>query len=157
MKNIGVRKQICLILIFVSAPFWALAANNLINTGKGGPAIHGYDPVAYFNAGKPVQGQADLSYAWSGATWLFSSAANRQAFIDDPQRYAPQFGGFCAYAVSFAQFADVDPEAWTIRDGKLYLNYSKHIRDTWRPRADEFIGDAEQVWPDMKPGEPDEE
>jgi hypothetical protein len=84
------------------------------------------------------------------APWHFASAENRQAFAETPRDYAPQFGGFCAYAASFGQFADVDPNAWTIVDGKLYLNYSLRVRDTWRRNAAELIGDAETLWPTMQ-------
>jgi hypothetical protein len=138
-----------LILLLSMFPVLALGADGLVNADKQGIAIHGYDPVAYFVADKPVPGRPDLAYKWSGATWLFSSTDNRQAFIDDPQRYAPQYGGFCAYAASYGQFADTDPQAWSIVDDKLYLNYSVRVRHTWRPRAAEFIGDADQLWPTM--------
>jgi YHS domain-containing protein len=83
-------------------------------------AIKGYDPVAYFKSGKPVEGTGTHEHRWMGATWRFASAANRDAFAADPQRYAPQFGGYCAWAVSQGYTADIDPEAWTIVGDKLY-------------------------------------
>jgi YHS domain-containing protein len=91
------------------------------------------DPV-YQQAG-PVKGSAQFSYEWQGATWLFSSAENRDRFNAEPDRYAPQYGGFCAYAVSKGRTASIDPEAWKIVDGKLYLNYSKGVQKkcrTWQ-------------------------
>jgi YHS domain-containing protein len=142
--------RLFLTLSLMMVPYLSLAANNLVNINEDAVAIHGYDPVAYFDAGEAEPGQSNLSYKWSGATWLFSVARNRQAFIDNPTKYAPQFGGFCAYAASYGQFADIDPEAWTIVNGKLYLNYSLRVREIWRPRAGEFIGDAEQLWPTME-------
>ena len=149
MRLYPARCRLLPILLLALASAQVLAAEGLVNTDKQGIAIHGYDPVAYFLGGKPLPGKAELAYRWSGATWLFSSADNRQTFIENPQRYAPQFGGFCAYAASYGQFADVDPQAWSIVNGKLYLNYSLRVRQIWRPRAAEFNGDAEQLWPTM--------
>jgi YHS domain-containing protein len=126
------------------------ADNHAINVDEEGVAIHGYDPVAYFTQATPVKGQAQYAYNWSGATWWFADDSNRQAFIANPQRYAPQFGGFCAYAASYGQFADIDPQAWSIVNDRLYLNFNQRVRQIWRPRAAEFIDDAEQLWPTMK-------
>jgi YHS domain-containing protein len=144
----NVRIAALLILVFVCAP--AFSADQSINANEDGIAIHGYDPVAYFVDGKTVRGEDDLDYEWSGVTWLFASEHNRQLFIEKPQAYAPQYGGFCAYAASYGQFADIDPQAWSIVNGKLYLNYSPRVRKTWRPRAAEFIRDADQLWPTME-------
>ncbi len=139
----------CAVLALLCLPLAAWAENHAVNVDEQGVAIHGYDPVAYFVLGRPVRGRPELAYHWSDADWWFASQANRKAFMAEPDHYAPQFGGFCAYAASYGQFADVDPKAWTIHRGRLYLNYSLRVRETWRPRADEFIGDAEQLWPNM--------
>lgn len=136
--------------VLLCLPLLAEADNRAVNADDDGVAIHGYDPVAYFVSGRPRKGRADLAYHWSGADWWFATPDNRSAFVAGPERYAPRFGGFCAYAASYGLFADVDPQAWTIHKGRLYLNYSLRVRETWRPRADEFIGDAEQLWPDMR-------
>ena len=136
-------------LVLLILPSLVLADNNRVNSDKDDIAIHGYDPVAYFVADKAVPGKQDLSHQWFGATWLFSNAQNRQAFIDNPQQYMPEFGGFCAYAASVGQFADVDPQAWSIVNGRLYLNFSLRVREIWRPRAEEFMGDAKLLWPTM--------
>ena len=138
-----------LLATLIAVPTAAVAATDPVNVDQSGVAIHGYDPVAYFLSAQPVQGKAALSYQWSGGTWLFASAENRQAFIDAPERYAPQFGGFCAYAASFGQFADTDPQAWTVIDDKLYLNYSLDVRDEWRAHSQALIRQAEQQWPAM--------
>lgn len=118
-----------------------------VNTTRSGVAIEGFDPVAYFEDGRPVQGSADHSVEWNGATWWFASAEHRDAFAAEPERYAPQYGGWCAYAVSEGSTARIDPEAWTIRDGKLYLNYSKKIERRWLENADERIAAADRNWP----------
>lgn len=96
-----------------------------------GKAIKGYDVVAYFTQGKPVEGDGDFTHKWRGATWRFASAANRDTFAAMPQKYAPQYGGYCAWGVSQGYTAPTDPEAWRIVDGKLYLNYSKGVQKQW--------------------------
>ena len=87
-------------------------------------AIKGYDPVAYFVQGEAVEGLETFSFTWMEATWLFSNEENLKAFEEDPEAYAPQFGGYCAYAVSQGYTYRTSPEAWKIVDGKLFLNYS---------------------------------
>ena len=114
-----------------------------------GFAIRGYDPVAYFEDNKPVKGQPEFAYEWQGAKWLFSSQANKDAFAAEPLRYAPQYGGYCAYAVSLGKTASTDPKAWTIHDGKLYLNYSKSVQRTWSKNIAENIHKADQNWPKL--------
>lgn len=146
---VSVIRLACFLGALLMAPVAALAASGAVNVDESGVALHGYDPVAYFVTASAVAGKAELAYEWSGATWLFASADNRQAFMDAPERYAPQFGGFCAYAASFGQFADVDPQAWTIVNDKLYLNYSLDVRDTWRAQSQALIRQAEQQWPAM--------
>jgi YHS domain-containing protein len=100
------------------------------NTSSG-VALNGYDPVAYFNSEHPVQGNADYDYDWGGATWQFSSAENRDLFSSNPESFAPQFGGFCSFAVSKGFTADISPDAWHIENGKLYLFADKNVRDKW--------------------------
>ncbi len=111
-----------------------------------GAAIRGYDPVSYFNAGKPLKGTPEFSYQWSNATWLFSSRENLEAFRSKPEKYAPQFGGFCAYGASEQHKSPTDPLAWTIKDGKLYLNYSLKVKDLWLPDTIVRIPAAEKYW-----------
>jgi len=112
-----------------------------------GRAIKGYDPVAYFTQGAPVEGRKEFSAEWQGATWQFASAANREAFLSEPERYAPQYGGYCAYAVSQGYTAKIEPEAWKIVDGKLYLNYSLGVQRQWEARQAEYIVAADRNWP----------
>ena len=88
--------------------------------------------LAYFQQKQPVKGSPQFSFKWMEVTWLFSSAANRDQFATDPQRYAPQYGGYCSYAVSQGHTAPIDPEAWRIVDGKLYINYSKGVQKSGR-------------------------
>jgi YHS domain-containing protein len=110
-------------------------------------AVDGSDVVAYFKEKKPVKGKADITHDWMGATWQFSSTANRDAFAADPEAYAPQFGGYCAYAVSEGYTASTVPEAWSIVDGKLYLNYSKRVRRIWERDMPGHIAKGNANWP----------
>ncbi|HEY9889841.1 MAG TPA: YHS domain-containing (seleno)protein [Candidatus Obscuribacterales bacterium] len=110
-------------------------------------AIAGADPVAYFTDAAYVPGSADFAHEWGGATWYFASAANRDAFASNPEQYAPQYGGFCAWAVSQGYTAKIDPEAWKIVEGKLYLNYDKGIQAKWEKDIPGHITKADANWP----------
>lgn len=114
-----------------------------------GIAIDGSDPVAYFTEGRPVAGKADLTHDWMGVSWRFSSEENRAAFAANPEGYAPQYGGYCAYAVSEGYTASTVPEAWKIVDGKLYLNYSRRIQRRWERDIPGRIAAADANWPSV--------
>lgn len=119
-----------------------------INTGWfGSVAIKGYDPVAYLVEGKAVKGSSDHEVEWQEATWRFSSMANKQAFEKEPERFAPQYGGYCAYAVANNSLAGIDPEQFTIVNDKLYLNYNAKIQKQWLDDRDAFIERADGNWP----------
>jgi enamine deaminase RidA (YjgF/YER057c/UK114 family) len=112
-------------------------------------SISGYDPVAYFTDGRPVQGKADFEYVWRKLRWRFASGEHRDLFIKDPRRYAPQYDGYCAMGVSNEAAAHkdtVDPEAWTIVDGKLYLVHNTYWLEQWREKAKEYIKKADKDW-----------
>ncbi len=115
----------------------------------GGAAIRGIDPVAYFDLNGPVQGNAAHSFSWKGADWHFSSAENKALFAADPASYAPQYGGYCAYAVSKGGTASTDPTAWTVHENKLYLNYPPTVLDLWRRDIPGNISKANNNWPDV--------
>ena len=117
---------------------------------RGGAAIRGYDPVAYHLEMAPVRGDAKFSFEWKGHEWRFKDAANRDRFVSDPEKYAPRYNGFCAWAASQGYLASTVPEAWTIRDSKLYLNYSKSVRSTWLENVDANIAAGDRNWPDLK-------
>ena len=112
-------------------------------------SISGYDPVAYFTDGRPVQGKADYEYLWHKLRWRFASSEHRELFSKDPARYAPQFDGYCAMAASVDSAAHkdtVDPSAWAIVDGKLYLVHNKYWLAKWREKAKENIKKADVDW-----------
>jgi YHS domain-containing protein len=100
------------------------------NTSSG-LALKGYDPVAYFDSGAPVEGDPEFTAEWADAMWQFASAEHRERFVANPEQYAPQFGGFCAFAVSKGFTADVSPDAWYVEDGKLYVFADQKVRDQW--------------------------
>ncbi len=115
-----------------------------------GKAIRGYDPVAYFTENKPVQGNENLVYKWNNANWYFSSQENLDLFKANPEKYAPQYGGYCAYGLSNGYKAPTDADAWTIDNGRLYLNYNKEVRDMWNKERKERIEKADKNWPEVK-------
>lgn len=117
---------------------------------KSNAAIQGYDPVAYFKESGAVKGKSNLTVTWKGATWYFSSEQNRDDFKGDPEKFAPQYGGFCAYGVADGHKAPTSPDAWTIVDGKLYLNYDTGVRELWKKDRDAFIRKANDNWPEVK-------
>ncbi|HZT71450.1 MAG TPA: YHS domain-containing (seleno)protein [Terriglobia bacterium] len=133
------------LLVSVTAAF-ADKADPVFQDGSG-VAIRGYDPVAYFTDQKPVKGSEQFTFAWMGATWRFATAAHRDQFAANPSQYAPQYGGYCSYAVSKGHTASIDPEAWRIVDGKLYLNYSKSVQQKWAQDVPGNIQKANQNWP----------
>jgi YHS domain-containing protein len=114
-----------------------------------GKAIKGYDPVAYFTQGKPVEGDADFAYEWNDAKWYFASKQHLEAFMSNPEKYAPQYGGYCAWAVSNGYTAKIDPNAWRIVDDKLYLNYNKSVQEKWQQDIAGNVAKADKNWPSL--------
>jgi YHS domain-containing protein len=113
-----------------------------------GYAVHGYDPVAYFTEGKPVEGDAAFTATHEGAAYKFTSAEHRDMFVADPAKYAPQYGGFCAFGVAMAgRKFDGDPELWKIEDGKLYLNINKKAQSRFLENVPGYVRTADHNWP----------
>ena len=138
-------------LVLIAALFFspaALAQKPPVFSDRDG-AIRGYDPVAYFDQKGPVKGAKQFSHPWRGATWYFASAENRDKFAAEPERYAPRYGGYCAYAVAQGYTADIDPSAWSIVDGKVYLNYSLGVRERWSKDIPGYIRKADASWPEV--------
>lgn len=134
----------------VLAPMNALAAKSAVYVNSvTGIAIGGYDPVAYFIEGRHVEGSAEFQAEWKGAPWYFASAENRDLFLSAPEDYAPQYGGYCAFAMAQGALASTAPDAWTIHKGKLYLNFSLGVRGLWREDPDGLIELADGYWPDV--------
>jgi YHS domain-containing protein len=110
-------------------------------------ALDGYDPVAYFKSGKAMKGSASHASSWNSASWHFASADNKAAFDANPQAYAPQFGGYCAWAVSEGYTAKGDPSIWRIVGGKLYVNYNASVQRNWEKDVPGHIAKGEKNWP----------
>ncbi len=125
-------------------------AEGQINADGNGVAIHGYDPVAYFTEGRPTPGSESFRYTWQGAEWRFASEENRRLFEAEPERYAPQYGGYCAFAVSRGGSADIDPKAWSIVDGRLILNLSSFVQRRFELRLNRNIEAADRQWPEVR-------
>ncbi|MRI31946.1 YHS domain protein [Endozoicomonas sp. OPT23] len=142
------------------ASFFALLFSLQVNTSFakedevytgfwGNKAVSGYDTVAYFTEGKPVKGSKKFKYKYKGAEWFFSSAKNLELFKNTPEKYAPQYGGYCAWAVSQGHTASADPKQWNIQDGKLYLNYDASVQKDWLKDKQNFINLADKNWPSV--------
>lgn len=143
------RIAVSLLLGLALALGAAAAETHPVNTSSG-LAVHGYDTVAYFTEGRAVPGKEEISTVHDGVTYLFSSAANKEKFEEDPGRFVPQFGGFCAYGVSAGKKVDIDPEAFAVVDGKLYLNYSLGVQKKWNKDVSGYIKKAEENWPKIR-------
>ena len=112
-----------------------------------GVALDGQDVVAYFTQSKLVMGVSQFKHNWGGTTWMFASAANRDMFANNPEKYAPEYGGYCAQATSEGNLAVTQPDAWKIVNGKLYLNYDKTVQAQWMGDIPGHIASANKNWP----------
>jgi len=147
MRSLIGRFLAAFVITAALAPTHAGASEAPVYQSFLGTAIDGTDPVAYFTEGRPVEGSSDFTHEWNGATWRFSSEANRDLFAANPEQYAPQYGGYCAYAVAQGYTASTDPEAWKIVDGKLYLNYNKSVQTRWEADIPGYIASGDENWP----------
>lgn len=132
----------------------ALAAGFDVNATTTGLALRGVDPVSYFAAGHPVDGKTDITSVYNGATYRFASEENKKTFDADPAKYAPQYGGFCAYGLSLGLKFDGDPNLWKIVDGKLYLNLNEQVVKLWNEDIPTKIHDADGHWTNVKDASP---
>jgi YHS domain-containing protein len=143
-------RKLLLILLGITSS-WSYAqelSGKSFSTRNG--AIDGYDPVSYFTDNKPVKGNKQFALKWNDATWYFASLEHQNLFKADPQKYAPQFGGFCAYGVSQGYKVKIDPQAWDILEGKLYLNYDLDVQKKWRKDRTGYIQKASTNWAKIK-------
>jgi len=112
-------------------------------------AIDGYDPVAFFTDSAAVKGDKRLSTQWNGATWCFSTAANLEAFKASPEKYAPQYGGYCAYGTADGHLSPTQADTWTLREGKLFFNYNQEVKALWMQDQPGYIEKADKNWPGL--------
>lgn len=141
------RRAVLAAGLLALAPAAARAGDPPVFSDWHGRAIRGYDPVAYFTLGRPVEGSPEYTLQWMGAVWYFSSAEQRDLFRANPEKYAPQYGGYCAYAVANGSTASIDPEAWQIVDGRLFLQYSRSILRRWQQDIPGYVAKADSNWP----------
>lgn len=139
------RITTALLLAFLTMPLFATDPINKSKATK--TAIEGYDVVAYFTDGKAIAGTNAFQTEWQGATWRFASAAHRDEFAKNPRNYAPQYGGYCAFGVSRGYAVGIEPDAWHIVDGKLYLNYNKDVQKEWLKDIPGYVKKADENWP----------
>lgn len=149
IKNATMKKLMLSAGFILTLAVSALAQKSEIYKTSDG-AIHGYDAVAYFKQGKAVKGDTRYSYTWKDAKWLFASQQDLDLFKANPEQYAPQYGGYCAYGTSQGHKAPTDPQAFTVAGGKLYLNYDADIRKTWSKDQTGYIQKADKNWPAIK-------
>jgi YHS domain-containing protein len=126
-----------------------------VNTTAENAAVKGFDTVAYFTAQKAIEGNPKYEFVWNGAKWFFASAENLDLFKANPEKFAPQFGGYCSYAVSKGYTADGDPQAWKVVDGKLYLNYNQKVKEMWEAEQQQRIKDGERNWQEFQTKKPE--
>lgn len=143
------KKLFCTIPLLLMMIFSVTAQKSEIFS-VGGKAIRGYDPVAFFTDAKPVMGADSLSMTWKETNWFFSTTENMENFRTHPEKYAPQYGGYCAYGTSEGHKAPTQPDTWTIVNDKLYFNYNTQVKQMWVKNQDALIKKADQAWPDVK-------
>ena len=145
-KGLGRGFLGALVAVAVILPAIAGEAPEALYSGGQKVAIRGYDPVAYFTESRPITGSSEFEVSWNDVRWRFASAAHRDLFVSDPERYSPQFGGLCAWGLAIGKHFDADPETWAIVDGKLYLTYSKSASDKLQANMAENLKKAEENW-----------
>ena len=123
-------------------------SDNPLTVGTTEIAINGYDPVSYFKADKPSRGTEEFEYVWNDAKYQFSCQENLELFKSNPTKYAPQYDGYCAFAMSRGDYSRIDPEAYAIVNDKLYLTYNRDIRSTWLYDKENYIKKADRIWRD---------
>lgn len=143
------RKNIFILVVlsFIQIAGFAQKAEIFSNGGK---AIRGYDVVAFFINHQPILGNDSINYQWKDANWFFSSIENKALFIKNPEKYAPQYGGYCAYGTAGNHKAPSQIETWTILNDKLYFNYNLKVKEYWNKNQDSLIDKANFYWPTLK-------
>jgi YHS domain-containing protein len=140
--------NVTLLLMLISLTSYAQTSGEIFSTTDG--AIRGYDPVAFFLEKKPVKGMTDFAFTWQDATWYFSSKENLETFKSDPEKYAPQYGGYCAYGTAGGHKAPTQTDTWSILNDKLYFNYNKNVQTEWMKDTKGYIEKADVNWPKVK-------
>lgn len=135
------------VISFLSLP--ALAGEQVFTGDEGNVAVNGYDVVAYFTEGEPMQGSAEHSMQWRGAEWHFASADHLEKFRENPERYAPAYGGYCAYGAAKGKALASSPHFWNIKDGRLFLNLNEKVHGLWNQDPEKHIQEGDRNWPNV--------
>ncbi|MGF1880515.1 YHS domain-containing (seleno)protein [Vibrio splendidus] len=143
-------QKITLLAALLGASFSLMAADIDMSVDSNDIAIKGYDPVAYFTDSGAVQGSSEFTATYKNAIYQFANSDNRDQFRTNPEAYAPQYGGYCAFGVAMGKKFETDPNAWKVEDGKLYLNLDKSVQKRWLEDTQEFIQDANSNWTTIK-------
>ncbi|QNN42900.1 YHS domain-containing (seleno)protein [Pedobacter roseus] len=143
-------KRTIIIAILATFSFLNASAQKSAVFVSGGKAIKGYDPVAFFKQSKAVKGVDSLSYEWNNATWLFANTEDLNTFKATPEKYAPEYGGYCAYGTADGHKATTQTDTWTIVNDKLYFNYNSKVKEMWSKDQSNLIIKADQQWPTIK-------
>ena len=143
------KSRLFLLALFLTISFASIAQTSEVFQ-KDGIAINGYDAVAFFTEQKPIKGDKQFSYSYNSVDWLFSNSANRELFKTSPEKYVPQYGGYCAFGTADGHKAPTQAETWTIVDDKLYFNYNLKVKDLWNKNMKANIEKADKNWPTVK-------
>ncbi len=143
------KKILLSVVVVLCVALTAAAQQSEVFVTKG-MAIKGYDPVAFFTESKAVKGSEALAYKWKDASWLFSTAGNLDAFKERPEKYAPQYGGYCAYGTAGNHKAPTETDTWTVVNDKLYFNYNANVKKEWMKQQDALIEKADANWVSLK-------
>jgi YHS domain-containing protein len=138
--------QAAAVILLLTGAVQAAGNTHHVNVDAEGFLIEQYDPVAYFTDGKPIRGKPEIYVEYEGAKYAFASEDHRQRFLADPDKYVPQYGGYCAYGVAQGGKSDVDPEVWEIVDGRLYLMLSHGTMSVWQKKKQDYIEIADKAW-----------
>lgn len=143
-------KHFLLVAVLFLTAYSTIAQKGAEIFQKDGAAINGYDPVAFFSESKPVKGTSAFNYKWKDANWQFASKQNLDSFKASPEKYAPQYGGYCAYGTAKGHKAPTEIDTWTVLDGKLYFNYNQKVKTTWDKDRPNYIELANGNWGKIK-------
>lgn len=143
--NTLVLVGVCFSTLAVSMPAYA-KGDQIYTSWRNNQAVGGYDVVS-FHTNSPIKGKPEITTVWNGAQWQFSTQANLESFLIAPDKYAPAYGGYCAWALAKNKLAKGSPKYWTVKDGRLYLNFNKKIKDRWLKDVDGFITKGDANWP----------
>ena len=148
--KVTLKSSLAAIAVAATMATSAFAAGNDVNVTSTDLALRGVDPVSYFTEGGPLDGQVNITAEHNGAIYRFVSEETKALFEADPEKYAPQYGGFCAFGLANGFKFDGDPDVWEIVDDKLYLNLSPAVQERWQEDIPGFIDSAEDQWDVVK-------